>query len=190
MSENSIFAMLLRSPWWISIAVAAAIFAAGRLAMPEEYAAFVALPFTVIGSYAAWQQFRAPSAQSVATSLEALRSVSWDAFSAAMEQAFRREGYAVTRISGAATDFELTKAGRVSLVSCKRWKVARAGIEPLRELHAAGLARDAHECIYVAAGEVTVNALAFAAANKIRLLRDAELAKLVRLASLRGTKQE
>ncbi|HEV8105931.1 MAG TPA: restriction endonuclease, partial [Burkholderiales bacterium] len=88
---------------------------------------------------------------------------------------------AVNRLDGRDADFELTRAGRVSLVSCKRWKVARTGIEPLRELHTARLRREAHECIYVAAGDVTEGAIAFSAQNGIRLLRGAELAKLLRL---------
>ena len=41
MAKNSLFAVLLRSPWWISFAVAAALFAIARLFMPELYAAFV-----------------------------------------------------------------------------------------------------------------------------------------------------
>jgi restriction system protein len=104
----------------------------------------------------------------------------WGDFSAAIEDAFRRDGYAVSRLNGAAADFEMTKAGRVSLVSCKRWKVARTGIEPLRELDAARRAREAHECVYVAAGEVTDNARAFAAQKNIRLAQGAELARLLR----------
>jgi len=149
--------------------------------LPEAYALyaiFAALPFIVIGNYAAWQQLRAPSAASIATTLEALRALSWEDFSRAIEEAFRRGGYVVTRLDGAGADLELTKAGRVSLVGCKRWKVARAGVEPLRELETEKHAREAHECIYVAAGEITDNARAFAAEKNISLLHGAELAKL------------
>lgn len=179
MARNSLFAILLRSPWWISVAAAAGIFAAARLALPEIYAFFVALPFAVIGAYALWQQRHAPSAARVAGALQALRAMSWDEFSAAIEDAFHRDGYIVSRIGGAEADFELTKAGRVSLVWAKRWKVARTGIEPLRELYAAGRLRGAHECIYVAAGEITDNARVFAAGKNISLVHDAELAKLL-----------
>jgi restriction system protein len=178
-NKNSLFAVLLRSPWWISFVIAAGIAAAARLVLPEIYAFFIALPFVVIGSHVAWKQLRAPSAVKVAQSLEALRAKPWDEFAAALESAFRRDGYTVSRLDGREGDFELTKAGRVSLVSCKRWKVARTGIEPLRELHAARRRREAHDCVYVAAGEVTDNALTFSAQNNIRLLHGAELAKLL-----------
>jgi restriction system protein len=179
MHKNSLFAVLLRSPWWISVAVAAGVVAALRLVLPDIYAFFAALPFILVAAYAAWQQLRAPSAAKVARSLEALRAKPWDEFAGAVESAFRRDGYAVSRLDGKEADFELTRAGRVSLVSCKRWKAARTGIEPLRELHAARRRREAHECIYVAAGELTANATAFAAQNGIRLLRGAELARLL-----------
>jgi restriction system protein len=179
MNKNSLFAVLLRSPWWISLAVAAGVVAGLRLLLPDIYAFFAALPFMVIGAYAGWQQLRAPSAAKVARSLEALRAKPWGEFAAALESAFRRAGYTVNRLDGREGDFELTKAGRVSLVSCKRWKVARTGIEPLRELHAARRRREAQDCIYVAAGEITNNALTFSAQNNIQLLHGAELAKLL-----------
>jgi len=190
MHENSLFAVLLRSPWWISIGVAAATgvlarFALARFSLPEAYAVFIALPFLVIGIYAAWQQLRAPGAGRVAETLDALRTLSSDEFCSALEDAYRREGYTVTR-GAAGADLELARAGRLTLVACRRWKVARTGIEPLKELDAARQARGAQECIYVAAGAFTENAHAFAAANGIRLLHGAELVKLLPRARTRG----
>jgi restriction system protein len=180
--ENSLFAVLLRSPWWVSIAVAGGLFALARLVIPADYAVyavFAALPFLGIGGYAGWQQLQAPSAARVAARLEALRGLSWNEFSAALEAAFRRQGYEVERLRSDGADMALTRSGRVSLVSCKRWKVGRTGAEPLRELAAAGAAREAYECIYVAAGEVTDTARSFAAEKKIRLLHGAELVVLL-----------
>ena len=182
MSENSLFAVLLRSPWWISFAVAAGIAALAKAilpAIPIAYAVFAALPFLVIGAMAGWRQLRAPSAKRVANTLETVRAMSWSDFSVAMEDAFRRDGYSVTRLDAAAADFEMTKAGRKSLLACKRWKVARTGVDPLRDLHAAKDAREAQECIYVAVGEITDGARKFALEKKIRLVHGAELAKLL-----------
>ena len=179
MAENSVFAILLRSPWWISFLAAAGIFALTRLVIPEIYALFVPLPFVVIGAIAAWRQLRAPSPERIAATLEELRAVSWDVFSAALEDGLRREGWSVSRIAGSVAEFELARAGRTALVGCKRWKVARTGIEPLRDLDALRRTRDAHEAIYVAAGEITANAAGFAAANAIRLIHGAELARMI-----------
>jgi restriction system protein len=179
MAQNSLFAVLLRAPWWVSAGVAAAIFFGLRLLLPELYDFFGALPFIGIAGYAGWQQARAPSAARVAAALAALRAMSWEQFSAAMEEGLRRDGYRVHRLSGATADFELSREGRVALALCRRWKVARTGVEPLRELDAARRTGDAHDGVYVAAGDITENAVAFAAANNIRLLHGAELARLV-----------
>ncbi|HEY7241734.1 MAG TPA: restriction endonuclease [Burkholderiales bacterium] len=181
MHKNSLFAVLLRSPWWVSLAVGAGVVAVLRLMLADIYAIFAAAPFIFIAAYAAWKQLRAPSAAKLARSLEALRARPWQEFAGAVESAFQRDGYAVVRLDSREADFELTKAGRVSLVSCKRWKAARTGIEPLRELHAVRGKRAAHECIYIAAGEISANALSFSAQNDVKLLHGPELAKLLRL---------
>src|SRR6267143_1112287 len=103
------------------------------LLLPTSYAVFAALPLAVIAAYVGWQQLRAPSAKRVAGTLERLRAMSWEDFSAAIEEAYRREGYTVSRHAGHA-DFELVQGSRSTLVACKRWKATRTGIEPLREL--------------------------------------------------------
>ena len=42
--KNSLFAILGRSPWWISALIAAAVFGATRLFLPVEMAIFSASP--------------------------------------------------------------------------------------------------------------------------------------------------
>jgi restriction system protein len=179
LNKNSLFAILLRSPWWVSALVAIALVVGLRLFIPMSYAVFAALPFAVIAAYVGWQRLRAPGAGRIAGTLERLRAMSWEDFSAAIEQAYRREGYTVSRLGGTQADFELVQGSRSTLVACKRWKATRTGIEPLRELEAARRAREAHECIYVAAGEITEQAREFAALKSIRLVQGAELAKLL-----------
>jgi restriction system protein len=180
--EKSLFAILWRSPWWISAVIAAALFVAAKVLLPERYADygfFVALPFALIALATAWKQLRKPSAGRVAETVDALRAMSWDDFSTAVEEAYRRDGYAVTRLAGAGADFELAKAGRITLLGAKRWKAARTGVEPLRALHAAARSRGAGESIYFAAGELSDTARAFAAEKGIRLVQDAELERLL-----------
>jgi len=180
MHDNSLFAVLLRSPWWVSLALTLAIFAGLRLVIPWYYAAFGSLPILIISLVAGWRQLRAPSAEKIAASMDVLRNMNWDEFSVLLEEAFRREGYALERLGGAQADFELTKDGRKTLVACKRWKAARTGVEPLRELKAAGEAREAAECLFVVAGGISDQARAFATQNRIRLVEGAELARLAR----------
>ncbi len=182
MSPNSLFAILLRSPWWISFAITAAFAMIAKALLPAQYFVVGVLgsaPFFVIGCIAAWRQLRAPSAKRVAATLSAIREMSWRTFSEAIEDAFRRDGHEVVRLGEAAADFEITKNGRVTLVNCRRWKTERTGIEPLRELIAARDTRDAHDCIYVATGEITDKAQKFAAHNVVRILQGVELAVLM-----------
>jgi len=174
--RNSLFAILLRSPWWVSILLALGVFGLVRLFLHPGFAAFAALPFVAIGAYAAFQQLRRPGARRIARTLERARALPWDGFCSALEEGFRREGYGVAR-SG--NELQLTRSGRVTLVACKRWKAVRTGVEPLREFDAATGERGVHERVYVAAGEVTDNARAFAAQKKIRLLQEEELVKLL-----------
>jgi restriction system protein len=159
------------------------VFALVRLLANEGFAVAFALPFLVIGIYAAFQQFRRPGAKRIAATLERARALPSEEFRAALEQGFRREGMTVKRAEGIderGADLVLTQQGRVTLVACKRWKAVRTGIEPLREFDAATKERGAHARVYVAIGEVTGNARAFAQQKGIRLLQEEELVKLLR----------
>ena len=177
--KDSLFDVLSRQPWWISVAVGAALFATARLFLPELVAAATALPFLGIACYAGWRQLRAPGATNAAATLERIRGMPWENFSAVISEAFRRDGYAVSEVFKGAVDLKLDKAGRVAIVSCKRWKVAQAGVGPLRDLLEAKDAQDASECIYVAAGDITANAREFAKQKSIRLMEGAALANLI-----------
>jgi restriction system protein len=179
MNKNSLFAVLARSPWWLSMLVAAGIYMAVRQFVADYLAAFSALPFLVVAGYAGWRQLRAPDAEDVGETLATLRAMSWQEFAALIEEAFRHDGHTVAPLAGGTADFELRKGGRVAIAGCRRWKVAQAGIAPLRELLDAKQAADAHECIYVAAGEVSPNARQFATQNGIRLLSGPELAQFL-----------
>jgi restriction system protein len=192
MAQNSLFAILLRSPWWISFIVAAVITLVARMALPQYsvvYGILAGLPFIVVGCIAGWRQFKAPSAASVANTLATAGSLSWRDFSGAIEDAFRRDGYDVSRLDGPAADFMITRAGRTALVSCKRWKAVSNGLAPLRDLDAAAESREAGESIFITLGELTDNARRFAAEKKIRVVQGAGLAQLLRgiKAASRGT---
>jgi len=178
MAENSLFAILMRSPWWMSFGIAAGLVALAVVALPSAwtyYGMFVAAPFIVTGAIAAARQFRSPSAARIDETMNAVRAMSWKDFAGAVESALRAEGFDVTRSNRAEADFEARKASRTTLVGCKRFKVARTGIKPLQDLHAAVNSREADDAIYVAAGEVTDQARQFAAQNRIRLVQGADL---------------
>jgi restriction system protein len=180
MAENSLFAILMRQSWWVSALCALATFGVVRNFLEWGYALFATTPFTVISLMVAWRQIRTPGGARVEKALEKIRSLSWEDFAQALEAGFRAEGYAVQRVDGA-VDFVLEKAGRVTLVCARRWKAARTGMEPLKELAAAGEKRDAGECRYAVAGQLTEQARAYAKKQGVKLVEGAELARLVRV---------
>jgi restriction system protein len=182
-SDNSLFAVLLRSSWWISFAIALALLLIIRLAVPEPYLApamSISLPFLIIGGIVAWKQFQIPGAARVAATREAVKAMPFKEFSALVEQAYLRDGYKVTRISGAA-DFKITRMGKTTLVSCKRWKAASHGVEPLREFDRRREAEEAHDGFYIALDGVTGKAREFAGKHRIHLVEGQELTSLLRL---------
>jgi len=178
MAENSLFAILLRQDWWVSALLALAVFGAVQNFMAWGYALFATTPFTVITLMVAWKQIRTPGGARLAKALDRIRSMPWEDFAQALEKSFRAEGYNVQRVKGAA-DFELEKLGYVTLVSARRWKVARTGAEPIRELVTAGEKQDARGCRYVVAGELTTQARAYAEERGVMLIEGVELAQRV-----------
>lgn len=182
MAPNSLFAILLRSRWWISLAIAGVVVAASRALLPTEYwpfGAMGALPFIAIALIALAKQLRQPGSRRVEAVLQAVRGMSWRDFSQALEEAFTRDGFAVQRIEGAA-DFAITRAGRTALVAAKRWKAARHGEEALAALHAQMRARDASECTYIALGQLSDNAQRFARTNGVQVMQEEGLVQLLR----------
>ncbi len=182
-APNSLFAILLRSPWWISILVVAAISLASRTLLPEQYVVFGvlgAIPFLVIGAIAAYQQFQAPSADQVSRTLQNAAAMSWHDFSNALEQAYVQQGYQVSRPGYPAADLLLAKSGRHTLVAAKRWKAGNHGVAPLRALSDARQAQDASSCSYVTLADVGEKTQGFATQNGIELLNGMALARLLR----------
>lgn len=180
MAENSLFAILLRKPWWVSAAIAVALVVLARFGFPPAwfvYAAPIALPFIVLAGITGWRQLQAPSASRVAATEAAVRAMGWPEFAAALEDAWRRDGWTVVRIDEAGADIEATQGWKRAVVAGRRWKVARTGVEPLRELAAARERREAHEGVYVTVGEVSEQAATFANANRIRIVRGDALAR-------------
>ena len=179
MAEKSLFAILLRSPWWISFLLVALFGLASKALLPEQYVVYGvigAFPFFGIGCVAAWRQLRAPSPERVQATLQQAADMSWRDFSGVVERAFSAGGYAVARLNSPAADFKLEKAGRTTLLAAKRWKAANPGVEPLRELVALRDAQQADLCSFASLGTLSDSALRFARANQIELVAPATLA--------------
>jgi restriction system protein len=182
-SDKSLFARLLRAPWWVSFLVAAVVGASAFALFPKDLKAAGALssgPFIVIGLIAAWKQRNTLSPSQIEATLEKLAAMSAREFADTLATAYERDGYAVTHVAKPGVDLSLEKNGYTTLVSCKRWKAANQGIEPLRELLTAMEKADTGRGIYVALNSVSDAAAQFAAKNGIRVLFGGELAALTR----------
>jgi len=183
MAQNSLFAILLRSSWWISLAIAAVMAALAFALLPQDYRVVGALsgaPFLVIAVMAARRQIGLPSQARIEQTRQAVAAMAWAEFADLLEAAFRRDGYTVQRGSKASVDFELERQGRTMLVCARRWKSARTGLEPLKALQAAREAAEARDALYIGLGEFTDNARPFANQHRIAVWQAAELAHALR----------
>lgn len=183
MPEKSLFARLLRSPWWVSLLIGVLSGLVAVAVLPASYRVVGALsgfPFVVIAAMAAWRQRGQPGPEQVARAAQALGALNWPAFAQALEAGFRREGFQVTRCTGAAHDFDIERQGRRMLVAARRWKSAHAGLEPLRALQAARDAAQASDALFIALGELSASARQLAAAERIAVWQAPELAQKLR----------
>jgi restriction system protein len=176
--SESLFQILLRQPWWVSLLVAVGVFALAHAIFPPV-ALFAALPFALLCGFIAFKQWRSGAGVSTGERLEALRGMDWERFSAVIADAYRRRGYAVHPAEAAGYDFRLTLAGRVTLVQCRRWKVNQVGVGPLRELVNAVEREDASHGICITAGEFSAPARALVASEPLTLVAGADLGDLV-----------
>lgn len=184
MAKNSLFAILLRSAWWISMLVAAALIFVGIAVVAPAYALFPicgAVPFIIISGISAWRQRNKPSAARVEQTTQALLAMPWPAFADRLEAGLRHDGCQVTRVKGDAADFEVARpgAGR-ALLSARRWKAAHTGVDPLQRLQTARSAAGAGEGIYVTLGALSSAARDYAAKHDIRIMDGESLTQLFR----------
>lgn len=182
MSEKSLFATLLRAPWWVSFLVMFGVALVAGALLPEAYKTagmLGAFPFFVIGVMAAWRQRNAISASRIQELVEQARGMGWRDFSVLVEEALRQQGFVVSRLNEGPADFQIEKNGRVTLVSAKRWKAATVGAEHLRELLAVRESRDAFSCTCMSLGVFSQAAIDLASSSPMQLLGSANIAQLM-----------
>ena len=187
MAPNSLFAVLLRSPWWVSLSIAGVISLLSGAFMPDGYklvGALSTLPFVVIGVMAARKQWSQPSPAEVTATVESLQAMAWPAFESALREALGRDGYAAPEGKAAPrrgpADLVLERQGALTVISARRWKAARLGVEVLRELQDTRRALEADRALCVALGEATEAARDYARQEGIQIWGPAELAQALR----------
>lgn len=179
--KNSLFAILLRSPWWKSLGIAALLSLIAAALLPERLklaGALASLPFVVIGLMAAWRQMKQPGTAAVERTHSGLRAMDWNAFSAALEAALQKDGQVVERSERSGVDFQTFKAGRRAVILARRWKSAQVGVDALRTLRESADASDCQDAIYVSLGDVSEAAARFAQRERVQVWGATELAAL------------
>ena len=182
MSDRSLFAILLRSPWWVSFVLVAAISLAASALLPDEYkivGALCSLPFAVVGAMAAWRQRNQLSPAQAQALQTALAEMHWREFSPLLSQAFVHQGYTVTALSHGLADFALKRQGRTTLVCAKRWKAAAWGMDSLQALLSERDSQDALGLMCVSLQDMPQPLKKFAAQHHVTWLSGQSLWALV-----------
>lgn len=165
MAENSLFAILMRNPWWISMLIVIAFCLLCLAILPKDLRIFGMMgtfPFFITGIVAFKRQWGKPKPAAVEAELTRLSALNWRDFSAELEAKLVKQGFEVTRLNSGAADFKLEKAGHTTLVSAKRYKAATHGLEALQALVTQQEAQGADKVMYVCLNPVTAQAAKFA----------------------------
>jgi len=177
-TKQTLFEILSRQPWWITVLVALGVFWIAYAIFPPV-APFMALPFVVLAGYVAFRQMRSGSPTAAYERLQELRKMSWETFSTLVAEAYRKRGYHVAPAAAAGYDFRLTKDSQTTLLQCRRWKVPQVGEGPVRELANAVEKSDAARGICLTGGDYSANARKLAAGEPVTLLGGGDLVALV-----------
>lgn len=179
---NSLFAILLRSSWWISFAIAGVIITICLALLPKDIkivSAMGCLPFIVTGLVALKRQWREPSAARTEQLLADAAALGSREFGQRLAAAWRAEGYDVQPLSQSAADWAITRQGVTTWILTKRYKAGTHGIEPLRALHQAAQAANASSTYVLLQGTLSEQAEQFARQHGVVLLQDKALAMLL-----------
>ena len=181
-SPNSLFALLLRSPWWISALIALLIMVSANAILDGSWAFVMSspsLPFIILACIAFYQQFNKPSTAQIESLSQEVSQLQWAAFAQRLEAKWSALGYQVTQRAGAA-DFELERHGRRVLVCARRWKAASQGIETVQALIQELDRRQAGEAWIVSLGTLTDAAARKAAERGLTVIGPEQLTVLLR----------
>ncbi|NJM43973.1 MAG: restriction endonuclease [Brachymonas sp.] len=169
MAPNSLFAVLLRNPWWISFIIVGVVSLLSLALLPKNLAVFGILgtfPFVVTGLVALKRQWNQPTAAQREAQTQRLAGLPWAEFAKELEAKFVAQGFAVERLEGGKSrggaDFLLRKAGQSTVVAAKRYKAGSHGIEPLQALIAQKKALEADLAMYVCLGALSEQAEKYA----------------------------
>jgi len=180
MVEGSLFAVLLRSPWWYSALIALTFIFISLIIGSAQIAVFIlalAVPFIGIAGFAFFKQSQRPSLKRIAEVTQEAHNMSADEVAAKVAQSYVDIRFDSDPFAGKEADLELVRGNRKLLLSSKRFKAATTGIEQLKKLVVAGEKAEATGYLYVSLGDISANAKKYATENEIELIQAERLAE-------------
>ncbi|MDZ7753296.1 MAG: restriction endonuclease [Gammaproteobacteria bacterium] len=151
----------------------------GQYALPTIFA------FAAVASFL--KRRRSKKVLEAASSLQAVRDLSWQDFERLIGEAFRQQGYNVAENGGGGpdggVDLVLRKDGESYLVQCKHWRALKVGVPVVRELFGAMTAKGAVGGFLVTSGKVTTEGKAFAEGRNLTIIEGDGLGRMLGVAS-------
>ena len=195
----SLLNLLVRVPWWISIALAVLVLIVSKLIIPNiafdnQYIGafikgvsgagnFVAIHLVIAASVSAINSWRKQRLLEGQKGLDTIKNLNWQEFEELVGEAFRRQGYFILenpeKGPDGGVDLRLRKDGKKVYVQCKHWKSSKVSVKVVRELFGVMSAKGADEGIVVTYGEFTTEAYRFAEGKPIRLINGRKLSQSI-----------
>lgn len=198
--DESLLNLLVRLPWWMSLALAIVVYVFFRFVIPlfsfenpiidgmarfcPHIAPVLLLLLVFVAAVSAvisWQNRRMLDAQK---GLETVKDLSWRDFETLVGEVFKRKGYFVLENPGdgpdGGVDLRLRKDGKKVYVQCKHWKTRQVGVKIVRELYGAMTDKKVDEGIVVTYGAFSKEARDFARGKPISLIGGKELVGLIK----------
>lgn len=126
--------------------------------------------------------------------LDWVNGMSWQEFENLVGEIFRARGYLVENVGGGGADggidLRLRREGEITLVQCKRWKVFKVGVKPIREFFGVMASEGVDRGIFVSSGIYTNEAVRFAEGKPLELIDGAQLAEMAKDFQTYGRLQE
>ena len=178
-AENSLFVVLSRSAWWYSVLIGLFFIAISLVVASGKYVAlgvFTSFPFFGIAIYSGYKQFQQPSSKRMIEVAAQAREMNAMQIAEKIAESYIEARYESSEFKGNEAELILTRSNRKLLLCSKRFKVVNTGIEPLKQLVAAGKKVEATGYLHVALGEISAAALEYAGKNNIDLIQADRLA--------------
>jgi restriction system protein len=194
------FGLFTKYPAWLSVPVAFLAFesingliVASAQLSPFFFQAFsvyaplfgglAALTILTAGLKAARVKHTCKEIYEKQTGIQSIRKLSYSEFQQLISEAYRRQGFEVIELgdSGADGGFDLILRSDFESVpvQCRKWKVQKVGVKPIRQLNSVMMKEGAERAIFLTSGVFTESGKEWARKNSIELIDGEDLSRML-----------